>query len=75
MFIFGILFVTVVMPIIQSISNVICDWINVFGAKAQVNISNLNLEITKIQCEIDKLTNENELTDCCGQPMGFHLDE
>lgn len=74
-FVFGILFVTIVMPIIQSISNALCDWINVLGAKAQVNISNSNLETTKVQCKIDELTNQGELTDCCSPPMGFHLDE
>jgi hypothetical protein len=78
MFVFGILFATIIMPIMQSISNVLCDWINVLGAKAQVNISNSNLEITKVQCKIDELTNQGEqgeLTDCCSPPMGFHLDE
>jgi hypothetical protein len=63
-----------VMPILQTLTEVICNYLNTFNGKVQEKISNSNLVIAKTQCEINALDQGEDL-DCCGQPMGFHLDD
>ncbi len=72
-FIFGVMFVVVIMPILQSITNTLCAYLDVLGSKAQTKIQQSNYEIAKTQTEIDNLQPQ-ELEDCCGQPMGFRLE-
>ena len=73
-FIFGIIFVVVIMPIAQSITNTVCAYLEVLSSKAQTKIQQSNYEIAKTQKEIDNLQPQ-ELADCCGQPMGFRLED
>ena len=73
-FIFGIIFVVVIMPIAQSITNTVCAYLEVLSSKAQTKIQQSNYEIAKTQKEIDNLQPQ-ELADCYGQPMGFRLED
>ena len=72
-FIFGVMFVVVIMPIAQSITNTVCAYLDVLGSKAQTKIQQSNYEIAKTQSEIENLQPQ-ELADCNGQPMGFRLE-
>ena len=73
-FIFGVMFVVVIMPITQSITSTVCTYLDVLGSKAQTKIQQSNYEIAKKQAEIESLQPQ-ELADCNGQPMGFRLED
>ena len=73
-FIFGVMFVVVIMPIAQSLTNTVCAYLDALGSKAQTKIQQSNYEIAKTQAEIENLQSQ-ELADCNGQPMGFRLED
>lgn len=71
MFILGVLFVITFMPILQTTTNLICAFIDMFNSKIQTKIAESNLMLTKTQVEIDAIQPTEEPT----QAMRFRLDD
>ena len=72
-FIFGVIFIVFVMPIMQQIAQVIVNGMECFNAKA------LNVEITKSQVDAQNYMDSNSYDDCddgeCKIPMGFQIPQ
>ena len=78
-FIFGVIFIVFVMPIMQQIAQVIVNGMECFNAKAQRYVSKLNVEISKSQVDAQNYMDSNSYDDCddgeCKIPMGFQIPQ
>ncbi len=78
-FIFGIIFIVFIMPIIQQMAQVIVNGMECLNAKSQRYVSKANVEITKNQADAQNYMNDDSYDECddgeCKIPMGFQVPQ